>query len=343
MSANLDLSTMNTSISEKIDNKVEKEPTEAPISDIEEEIKQEEDKQKEKEKEKEKIIVPTKRMLSEQEYKEESKKATHDALLRLGELKEKEKSKKDILKIKIQKKKDILKKYIFKENEINDYIEDLSKNKDMLLIKIQTIIKDLCIIQEIDDEMITYYDNLIKTHKKDLDSLQDENNDLKEENIDLDEKIEKKELEIEINWKARIHKLRNKLSEYRKYILFQHGILIFTNIHTCIFSIFGIDAYLNFWYSLFEWIYLILYHIVFFIPNMYLILTNGDNYKYAYIVSVKSISYLIQILFQSLHSISYKIIDLCIYHCSNIYELLLDNIILSFCLVIGLIIILKQK
>ena len=253
-------------------------------------INQEEIDKNDSKEEKTEFPLPLKKMMTNQEFENETKKTTHDELLKLGELNEKEKVKKENLKLNIEKKKSILKKYNFKPDEINDYVEKLSKNKDMLLINIQGIVKDLASIQEMDNDIINYYSNEINTHKKDLDSLKEETTELKEENEELEEKIELKDEEIENNWKKRVHKLRNKVSEYRQFTNCLYIILAISNIHTWIFSTFGYQAYFNFWYVSYEWLNFIIYHIIFFIPNMFQILTNTENYSYLYVLIVKSIS-----------------------------------------------------
>jgi hypothetical protein len=265
--------------------------------------------------------VPSKTMMSNEEYEIETKKTTHDALLKLGEINEKQKTIESCLKFNIEKKKNILNKYNFKPDEINDYVEELSKNKDMLLIKIQSIVQNLAFIRETDNEIIIYYEKIIKTQKTDLDSMKEETDDLKTENEDLEINIEKKDEEIENNWKTRVHKLRTKISDNRQFINYQYFILGFTNIHTCIFSLFGYQAYFNFWYVLYEWLNFIIYNIIFFIPNMFQILTNFDNYTYLYVLTMKLISNLGQHIFQNTHDGLEIMINYSVHNCVYIYEL----------------------
>ena len=224
-----------------------------------------------------------KNSLTSDEYQTQMKKTTHDELLKLGEKLSNNKNKEYYIKECIQKKGDILDKYKFNDNEINDYVEEISKNKDLLLLKIHSIVKDLNYIKQVDHKISTYYNKEIILIKNDVDSLTEENELLIKENEELETIIE----EDFKKTNQRITNLRSKIMNKNFIIKGLCVLLIVSNFHTWIFSNYGFKPYINIWMIIFEWIRYIIYQCIYLIPNIYKLVTNYNNYVYIYEQSKK--------------------------------------------------------
>jgi hypothetical protein len=224
-----------------------------------------------------------KNSLTSDEYQTQMKKTTHDELLKLGEKLSNNKNKEHYIKECIKKKGDILDKYKFNDNEINDYVEEISKNKDLLLLKIHGIVKDLNYIKQVDHKISTYYDKNIILIKNDLDSLTEENELLIKENEELETIIE----EDFKKTNQRITNLRSKIMNKNFIIKALCVLLIVSNFHTWIFSNYGIKPYFNIWIIIFKWVGYIIYQCIYLIPNIYKLVTNYTNYVYIYEQSIK--------------------------------------------------------
>ena len=204
---------------------------------------------------------------SMQKVIDESKLKTEQELIKLGQqLKEKE-QKENNLKTNLTKSKDILSKY--KDKDSIQIVDEFIKNKKY--IELKELIDVLMNHESIVNEILVEKDKKIEKLDTQLDDSIQDNKDLMQENNDLEDKIEK-------YWEPRVAKLRGMLIERKKFLKYYHIGYCLTIFHTFIFTKYGIYSYFNFWCQLFYTLYKIIYFIVFFLPNMYKILTNPNTY-----------------------------------------------------------------
>ena len=283
--------------------------------------------------------VSYKKMLTDDEFNIETKKSTHDGLLKLGETLQKKRLEEGDLQNKKIKKQDILDKYNFKEEQIDSYVEDLSKNKDVLLLRIHGIVKDLSYLQDIDKSLTLDFEKKIKIHVQDIALLKEENISLIDECEELEKKNEEHEKNINGYWKMRVQKLRNRVTDNRLYILRLFGLCVFTNIHTIILCNVGFNAYFNFWFYVIDWLNFMIYHIVFFLPNMYYYLTDIDNYIYLFELSMINIIHVYDYLLHHMYNGFNYLYFWTIYGCKSAIIYTIENNILISTLVCGFILI----
>ena len=276
----------------------------------------------------------SKKMISKDEYETQSKKTTHDELLKLGESLSIKKNKEHHIEECIEKKKNILEKYKFSEDEINDYVENLSKNKDLLLLKIQGIVKDLNYIQEVDHDINIYYNKKINTQKEDIDSLKEENELLIEESEELELKNEQ---DIK-KFTERITKLRQKIESKNSIRNILYILIILSNVHNWFFCNYGFKSYFMIWDFIFRLIFNIIYHIIFLIPNSYKLITNYDNYVYLYQTILNIITRSIDKIIISFNDLLYIIIKNISIHINWIKNIIFNNHIISS-IIIGIVLI----
>ena len=239
---------------------------------------------------------------SMQKVIDESKLKTEQELIKLGQqLKEKE-QKENNLKTNLTKSKDILSKY--KDKDSIQIVDDFIKNKRY--IELKELFDVLMNHESIVNEILVEKNKKIEKLDTQLDDSIQDNKDLMQENNDLEDKIEK-------YWEPRVAKLRGMLIERKKYLNYYHIGYCLIIFHTFIFTKYGIYSYFNFWCQLFYILYKIIYFIVFFLPNMYKILTNPNTYhtlnnKFFEIIH-SSMTYIYLNIFSILKQIKYVIFD----------------------------------
>jgi hypothetical protein len=215
-----------------------------------------------------------KKMLNQDEYDADAKIKTQEGLLELGKELEKQKNMNNKLKEDQEKQKTILNKYKLNESEIMMMIENFSKDKAVLLIRIEGFVKELAFIANSHDSTILHYENKIKSLEKDIIDGKEEITSLIQESDSLENKIDELEDKIKSYWKVRVNNLRTKVMDKNVYINCLYGLIIISNMHSVLFSLYGFSFYIQFWRSFFTYGYIAL----FIVPHLLQMLVKIDTY-----------------------------------------------------------------
>ncbi len=225
-----------------------------------------------------------------EEIKKESEKKTENELINLGKIINDKEHKNNQDKLKLEHISEIFDKY----KKMGTTIDIVNKIiKKQCYIELNELVDAIFLFESITNEFIEEKDKNELLLKKDIKDLKDDISNNNNEICELEDKIED-------YWTVRVCNLRKNLINKNKlinYIYIGWGLSV---IHTFIFTYYGFNSYINFWYNVYSITYSVIRFIVLLIPNIY----NGiKNYNYIYINAVqflKNIFYFLSDSFKNL-------------------------------------------
>jgi len=202
-----------------------------------------------------------------EEIKKESEKKTEDELINLGKIINDKEHKNNQDKLKLEHISEIFNKYKKMGNTI-DVVNKIIKKQ--CYIELNELVDAIFLFESITNEFIEEKEKNELLLKKDIKELKNDITDNNNEICELEDKIED-------YWTVRVCNLRKNLVNKNKlinYIYIGWGLSV---IHTFIFTYYGFNSYINFWYNVYSILYSIIRFIVLFIPNIYNCLKNYDS------------------------------------------------------------------